>query len=332
MNTKSHSKPFRCLLAGEPNEILVPNDDTGALLAYELLSRGHEVDFCELRKMDFRRSPPDYLAHLSVRKIQKVSIDQKLPFTLGPVREEPVNRYAAILQRKDPPVDETYLGHANQFTHAPSSIVQINNPAYTREYSEHLLPMRFPQYATPTCYLTSYQDFVKAIRTAPGETVAKPVHWFGGVGITFFSPTSPEVDIERFWEKWKPHAVIQPFLKEIETIGDLRILVMNQKIIGHYLRKPKPGSRIANTHAGASAHHFEPTPRQVEASLAVAKELAPKGLYLLGLDFIGDHLNEVNITCPSGTHQINGVMGIHVEKRLIDELEKLVASPPVLEP
>ncbi len=330
VNGMNKAKPFKCLLAGEPHDTLVPNDDTGALLAFELISRGHEVDFCDLDSLDWQINPKQYLSNLPVYKIHSVDINKKLPFELGPKRIEAVDHYAAILQRKDPPVDDDYIGHASQFVHAPSSIVQINNPAYTKEYSEHLLPMRFPQYSTPTFSVESFDAFEKCVRNAAGETVAKPLQWFGGVGIQFFNPKSPEVELKQFWEKWKPHAVVQPFLKEIETIGDLRILVMNGKIIGSYLRKPKPGSRIANTHAGASPHRFDPTPRQVEASKFVGKELAEKGLYLLGLDFIGDYLNEVNITCPSGTHQINGVMGIHVEKRIIDELEVLVAEAKTL--
>src|SRR5690606_507074 len=116
---------------------------------------------------------------------------------------------------------------------------------------------------------------------------------------------------------------VQPYLPEIETIGDLRILSMNRRILGCVLRKPKKGGRLGNLHLGATAHPFTPTARQLAAAKTVADDLAPKGLYLLGLDFIGDYLTEVNITCPSAARQINQVSGTHVEVALIDELEQL---------
>ena len=98
---------------------------------------------------------------------------------------------------------------------------------------------------------------------------------------------------------------------------------MNQKVIGSVLRKPKPGSRLANLHQGGSAHYFKPTPTQLKACEVISEDLWDKGLYLLGLDFIGDYLTEVNITCPSAVPQINRVMGIHGEKQIIDEMIEL---------
>ena len=56
---------------------------------------------------------------------------------------------------------------------------------------------------------------------------------------------------------------------------------------------------------------------------AVAENLNPLGLYLLGLDFIGEHLTEVNITSPTTIVQINQVNGIRADVELVDELERM---------
>ena len=47
------------------------------------------------------------------------------------------------------------------------------------------------------------------------------------------------------------------------------------------------------------------------------------GLHFLGLDFIGEHLTEVNFTSPTTIVQINEVNGIRADADLVDELERM---------
>ena len=61
--------------------------------------------------------------------------------------------------------------------------------------------------------------------------------------------------------------------------------------------------------------------RQLEACRQVAADLNPLGLHLLGLDFIGEHLTEVNFTSPTTIVQINQVNSIRADRALVDELE-----------
>ena len=57
---------------------------------------------------------------------------------------------------------------------------------------------------------------------------------------------------------------------------------------------------------------------------AVGKKLLPRGLLLLGLDVIGDHLTEINVTSPTCFVEIAGQAGFDVAGMFIDELEKAV--------
>jgi glutathione synthase len=312
----------RYLLAGEPLRNYIPGLDTGVTLAGELLRRGIALDYCDLSEMDWKRDTTDYLSHLRVARIESAA--QNTPaFSLGPWRQARVDEYGVILQRKDPPVDDNYRGHALHFTAAPRSIVQMNNPALTWKLSEHMLPAEYPEYSIPTFLCRDFHEFEGQIRSRKEDSVAKPMHLFSGVGIQFFSSqTSPE-ELQEYWEKWKPEIVVQPYLAEITTVGDLRILAINGKVVGSVLRKPKPGSRLANLHQGGSAHFFEPTREQLKAVDVISNDLCPRGLYLLGIDFIGNYVSEINITCPSALPQINEVSNIQGERIIIDELEKL---------
>jgi glutathione synthase len=317
---------IRYLLFGEPQETFKPGSDTGVVLAHEILRRGHEIDYCDSTLVDAHQDSETYLSKLIVRKILKVRVGEKSPLDLGDVRAESAQGYNVILQRKDPPVNEVYAGHAAHFAKLPKTIVQMNNPEWTPKLSEHLLPQKYPKYAVPTFVCKSEEHFIHQIRSISGKSVAKPKNLYSGIGIMFFDKSTSEEELQAFWEKWKPEVIVQPFIPDIEKTGDLRILVMNRKVVGSVLRKPKPGSLLGNLHQGATPHAFTPTKRQLEAVEVIAEDLFPKGLYLLGLDFIGEYLTEVNITCPTTVPQINQVMGIQGERIIIDELEKLVSS------
>ncbi len=50
--------------------------------------------------------------------------------------------------------------------------------------------------------------------------------------------------------------------------------------------------------------------------------MLPRGLMLLGLDVIGDHLTEINVTSPTCFVEIAEQAGFNVAGMFVDELEK----------
>lgn len=312
----------RILVTGDPLAKMVPEFDTTILIIQELIRRGYEVDYCDLSQMDWHLNSDRYLSHLRVQKVlgahPSISVDE--------IEYRTIDEYSGIFHRKDPPVDTAYGGFCNQFNQAPKEIVQVNHPRLLAQYSEHLLPQRYPRLSIPTELISTSEDFIRAIRKNPGESVAKPLSMCSGIGIAFFFKEVQEKVLRDYWSEWGPEIVVQPYMKEIEVIGDLRILVMNSKIIGSVLRRPAPGKRLANLHQGGTATHYESTSIQKAAAIEIAQDLAGEGLYLLGIDFIGDRVSEINITSPSALPQINQLMGIHGEEIIIDEFETLAKS------
>ena len=75
----------------------------------------------------------------------------------------------------------------------------------------------------------------------------------------------------------------------------------------------------------ASDARLEPTPRQLEACRAVAADLNPFGLYLLGLDFIGEHLTEINITSPTCIRELDRIYNLNIAAILMDCIEQKLA-------
>jgi glutathione synthase len=56
--------------------------------------------------------------------------------------------------------------------------------------------------------------------------------------------------------------------------------------------------------------------------MKIADELKDEGLLLLGFDFIGDQLSELNFTSPTGLVQMNAFTKRANEKTIVDELAK----------
>jgi glutathione synthase len=313
----------RYLLVADNLQDLNPEFDLGVCLSTELIGRGIAVDYLDLPATDPAQDTETYLANLPVREILSSDAEREPFWELGPERTADVREYRVILQRKDPPVDESFISRTRHFEAAPEEIVQINRPPATYELSEHTAALRYPEFAAPTSVCTNLDELVAAVRELPGEAVVKPENTYCGIGIRFFEPGVSKQELEAYWKEWQPHVIVQPYLDAIESTGDLRILTINDTILGSVLRVPAEGSRLANLHQGATAARLEATPRQIEACRVVAKDLNPLGLYLLGLDFIGEHLTEVNFTSPTTIVQVNRVNGIRADIELVDELERM---------
>jgi glutathione synthase len=319
------------LITADPVASFQPRFDTTLRVMAELLARGLAVDYCDLLATDPSLPSERYLAALPVQRVLNADPARVPCVELGPVRPAAAGAYEVLLHRKDPPVDARYRAYAGHFARLPPETLQINAPAEVLRHSEHLLAADFPAYAVPTTHCLDLATLVAAVRAQPREAVAKPIADCSGHGIAFFAPDVGLPELQVYWDRYagtgenplERGVVVQPYQEAILDRGDLRILVMNRRILGSVARVPRPGSRLANLHQGASVRAFDPTPRQLEAVAAVAERLTPRGLYLLGLDFIGDLLSELNFTSPSAMVQINEVMHKRAEVELVDEIEHL---------
>ena len=313
----------RYLIVADALERLNPVFDLGVCVSVELVKRGIQVDYLDLYACDANQATESFLAGIPVRTIHSADSERSEFWELGPEHPASIADYRVVLHRTDPPVDERFIRYARHFESAPDTVLQVNRPPATYELSEHTVHLRYPEYAAPTFVAGSPAELVEAVRAQPGEAVCKPKNTYCGIGIDFVPSDEDEATLERYWQEWGPEVIVQPFLDAIESSGDLRILTIGTRVLGSVLRVPAEGSRLANLHQGATAAALKPTPRQLEACRVVAEDLNPLGLHLLGLDFIGEFLTEVNITSPTTIVQINQVNGIRADIDLVDEFETM---------
>jgi glutathione synthase len=98
--------------------------------------------------------------------------------------------------------------------------------------------------------------------------------------------------------------MVQNFLPEIYN-GDYRILIIHGEPFPIALaRVPQDGSFKGNLAAGGKGEARELNSEQMAISKEIGKLLLAEGIIFAGIDMIGNHLTEINITSPTGAREI----------------------------
>ena len=137
--------------------------------------------------------------------------------------------------------------------------------------------------------------------------IIKPLYGCGGEGIVKME--APYDDLEQLITSVSEEPLmIQQYRDEIK-IGDKRVIISSGEVVGEVLRVPAKGQVAANFHAGGTAVRSELSKVQRDICERLGKVLNDRGLYFVGLDFIGDFLTEINVTSPTGIQEINNLYG-----------------------
>ena len=105
--------------------------------------------------------------------------------------------------------------------------------------------------------------------------------------------------------------------------GDKRILLIGGEPVPFALaRIPKAGETRGNLAAGGSGVAQPLTVRDREIAEHLAPILHGRGILLAGIDVIGDHLTEINVTSPTCFVEITQQTGFDVAGMFTDALER----------
>ena len=242
---------------------------------------------------------------------------------MGEVRSERLADFDAVLMRKDPPFDMEYFYATHLLEIAEREGAKVyNRPAALRNWSEKLSISRFPQFTPPTLVAKRESD-LRDFLEIHGDIIVKPLDGMGGAGIFRLRKGDPNLGVilETATCYGKKTVMAQRFLPEISE-GDKRILVVGGVPAPYCLaRIPKEGETRGNLASGGRGVARALSERDFEIASFVGKVLIREGIYLAGLDVIGNHLTEINVTSPTCMQEICDQKGFDVAKMMIDLLE-----------
>lgn len=235
----------------------------------------------------------------------------------------PLKTFDAVLMRRDPPFDSEYLAATWLLERAEAEGVKVfNRPRALRDHSEKLAIAEFPQFAPETLVardLNQLQHFIDEQR----DVIVKPLNAMGGSGIFRIHRNDPNrnVILETLTGEGRHTIMAQRYLPEI-ALGDKRILLIGGKVVPWCLaRIPKAGETRGNLAAGGTGVAQELTARDREIGETLAPLLLKRGLMLVGIDVIGDHLTEINVTSPTCMVEIRQQTGFDAAGALITAIE-----------
>lgn len=214
--------------------------------------------------------------------------------------------FDAIIMRKDPPFDNEYLYSTYLLEIAANQGARVfNNPSAIRNWNEKLAVTRFPQFA-PEFLVSANNDLIRDFLLTHQDIVVKPLDGMGGSSIFRLTLNDPNISVilETITQFGARTIMAQRYLPAIAQ-GDKRIIVINGEPLPYALaRIPQFGETRGNLAAGGTGFAQVLTARDQEIAISVGKILKQEGLFLVGLDVIGEHLTEINVTSPTGMVEI----------------------------
>lgn len=303
----------------DPLESLKTAKDTSLAIMREAASRGHELFVAEQGGLILRND------QALIDAAPFAFRDGQDWFELGEAVAQLPKVFDAVLMRKDPPFDTEYIYSTYLLELAQNQGARVlNRPQSIRDWNEKLSVARFPQFAPPflvTRHISSIRQFLEE----EGDIVVKPLDGMGGSGVFRLHREDHNIGVilETITHYERRTVMAQRYLPEIKA-GDKRILIIDGEPLPYALaRIPKAGETRGNLAAGGKGVAQPLSPRDREIATTVGKVLKQEGLFLVGLDVIGDHLTEINVTSPTGMVEIAAQTDCNPAALSVDALERL---------
>ena len=243
-------------------------------------------------------------------------------FTAGaPVMLDLAKDVDVVLMRQDPPFDIGYITATYLLERIASETLVVNDPRSVRDAPEKLFVLDFAHFMPPTLITRSLAD-LKAFHARHGEIVIKPLHGNAGAAVFRIGRDGQNLAAlaELFGQVWREPYIAQAFLPAVAE-GDKRIVLVDGEVAGAINRKPGSGEIRSNLAAGGTAHATQLTEREREICAALGPELKARGLIFVGIDVIGGHLTEINVTSPTGIVAIDAFNGSDTPGLIWDAIE-----------
>lgn len=289
---------MKLLFILDPLEKLNPAKDTSLAIMREAESRGHKLFVCLQHDLFLRGN----IAKVNAKQFHFNEANYILESSIEYMPAD----FDVVLMRKDPPFDNEYLYSTYLLEIAVNQGARVhNNPVAIRNWNEKVAVTRFAQFV-PEFLVTANNKFIREFLHSQKDIVVKPLDGMGGSSIFRLTLGDPNISVilETITQFGTRTVMAQRYIPEILQ-GDKRIIVIDGTPLPYALaRIPMAGETRGNLAAGGTGVAQLLSERDLEISTTVGKVLKEEGLFLVGLDVIGDYLTEINVTSPTGIVEI----------------------------
>ena len=294
----------------------IGGDSTFALLL-EAQKRGHGIVYYGPRELTFRENK--VTARVRPLNVRAVKGDH---FAFGEPFVYDLSAADVVLMRQDPPFDLAYITATHILERLHPKTLVVNDPAQVRNAPEKLFVTEFADFIPPTL-ITSDRLEIRDFRERHKEIIIKPLYGNGGAGVFRVRPDDENLGslLEMFTSFYREPVIVQRYLPDVRK-GDKRIILVDGEFAGAINRVPAAGEARSNMHVGGRPEKTELTGREGDICAAIGPELKRRGLIFTGIDVIGDYMTEINVTSPTGIHEVRRFGGADIAALVWDAIEQ----------
>lgn len=313
---------------------------TTTALALAAIARGHDV--CYLTPGDFVLRPDDSLL-VRATTVKSGKIRKPEPFVAAlqgekaEIQKIPIEDIDVLFLRNDPSQDadeRPWAAHAGIIfgrLAAEHGVLTVNDPDGLARAQNKLYFQGFPEAVRPTTLISkSIEEIRSFIDTQERGVILKPLQGSGGKNV-FKIASSKEANLNQIFEavSGEGYLIAQGYLPDA-TAGDIRLFLMNGRPLqrdGAYAalrRVPADGEVRSNMHAAGTAATAEITPEILAVADMVRPKLVEDGMFLVGLDIVGDKILEINVFTPGGLPDVAALHGVDLSVDVIVSLEQKI--------
>ncbi len=314
-----------------------PNYTTTSL-ALTAAQRGHSVVYVE--PGDFILRPDDSLAVSAVvlpdapyKTAEKLhaalqgAAKQKKTFAISDID--------TLFLRNDPSLDASgrpWAANAGLMfgrLAAERGVVVVNDPDGLSQAQNKLYLQAFPEEVRPATLISrSVAEIRSFVDEQPKGCIVKPLQGSGGKNV-FHVAKSDDSNLNQIFEaaSGDGYLIAQAYIPEAKS-GDVRLFLMNGRPLerdGNYAafrRVPAKGDLRSNIHAAGTARKVKVTDKMLAIADLVRPKLVSDGMFLVGLDLVGDKLLEINVFTPGGLSRASAMYRSDFATSVIKALEE----------
>ncbi len=209
-------------------------------------------------------------------------------------------------------------------------VIVVNDPNGLAKASSKMYFQLFPEEVRPRTLITRDREEIKAFANEEGTVVLKPLQGSGGAGVFLVRPDDiPNINQMIDALSRDGYIIAQEYLPAAQE-GDMRLFVMNGRplrVKGKYaaFRRVRSGGDMrSNIHAGGRLAAADVDDNALRIAEIVRPKLVQDGMFLVGLDVVGDKLMEINVFSPGGLGSAQKFTKINFNKYVIEALDRKV--------
>lgn len=210
-------------------------------------------------------------------------------------------------------------------------VIVLNDPNGLATAQNKMYFQLFPEEVRPQTLITRDRNEIKSFaKNMGGNIVIKPLQGSGGRGVFLVRPSDlPNLNQMVEAVSRDGYVVAQEYLPAAAE-GDMRLFLMNGQPLrykGKYaaFRRLRTGDDMrSNIHAGGKKASALVDDTVLRIAEIVRPRLVKDGMFLVGLDIVGDKLMEINVFSPGGLGSAQTFEKVNFTHCVLQALERKV--------